>query len=507
MLSNIVEAITKQAQAHPERIAYDYRGAQYTYRDVEDQSNKLANALDAANLTAGAPVLVYGGQSFQMLVSFLALAKTGHPYIPVDTESSTDRTRLIIETAQPALIIEVADLPFETPAKRIAYHRLMPILSDVTELNFTPDYDLDRAFYVIFTSGSTGRPKGVPISHANLLSFVNWVVDSDLLGPANSLLQPPFSFDLSVMATYPTLVSGGTLKVLPQANTKSFKDLFAMLSQLEVNDWVSTPTFAELCMVDPNFNASKYPTLRSFIFCGEELTVATAAALKKRFPEAKVINTYGPTEATVAITSVEITDEMIANDRRLPIGRVKPDTTVVVRPQVMTDEQGDEILSSGELMITGPSVAAGYLNAPEQTAKVFLKNADNTMTYATGDLGHFDHDLLYYEGRLDHQIKLNGYRIELEEVAFHLRQLPAVDKGVVVPEYGKDHRVKRLVAVVVLNASLKADSDVAMRIRHDLSTTLMPYMVPARILFRDELPVNGNGKVAVKQIAQEVNEA
>ncbi len=81
--------------------------------------------------------------------------------------------------------------------------------------------------------------------------------------------------------------------------------------------------------------------------------MATAAALKKRFPEAKVINTYGPTEATVAITSVEITDEMIANDRRLPIGRVKPDTTVVVRPQVMTDEQGDEILSSGELMITG----------------------------------------------------------------------------------------------------------------------------------------------------------
>src|SRR5699024_3422016 len=121
------------------------------------------------------------------------------------------------------------------------------------------------------------------------------------------LAQAPFSFDLSVMGLYPTLVTGGTLKALPRAITEDFKQLFATLPQLELGVWISTPSLVEMCLLLKDFNSENYPNLTHFLFCGEELSHKTAATLLARFPEAHVYNTYGPTEATVAVTGVEIT--------------------------------------------------------------------------------------------------------------------------------------------------------------------------------------------------------
>ncbi|MFD1465051.1 D-alanine--poly(phosphoribitol) ligase subunit DltA [Lapidilactobacillus mulanensis] len=499
MIQNIIEAIDEISAKYPDRIAYDYLGTQYSYSQLVQQANTLAIHLDAQNLPVKAPIIVYGGQEFEMLVAFLAAVKTGHAYIPVDSHSDNHRLQMIQDTANSPLIIAIDQLPVELPEIQVI------TLAEINLLNVTdshPQFQAVRGddnFYIIFTSGTTGKPKGVQISHNNLLSFVNWQL-SDFQWPTdpNVLAQAPFSFDLSVMGLYPTLTTGGTLKALPKEVTEDFKQLFHYLPQLQLNVWISTPSLVEICLLLKDFNETNYPTLTHFIFCGEELSHTTAEKLIARFPSSHIYNTYGPTEACVAVTGIEITPEVLAQYSRLPIGYVKEDTKISV-----VAEQNEQI---GEILISGPSVSKGYLNLPEKTAAAF----DNTQpwsTYHSGDLGFFaDDQLLFYRGRMDFQIKFNGYRIELEEINFYLRQSALIEQGVVVPRYNKDHRVNQLIAIIVPEKTpVDSENDLTNAIKQELQDNIMPYMMPQRFIYRQSLPRSANDKVDIKALILEVN--
>lgn len=498
MITDIIQTIDAYALRDPKRVCYQINDQTYDYQQLSVASTHLAQAIVGCELPDKSPIMVYCDQSFETIVAFLACVKSGHAYIPVDTHSPQTRLTMIENIAKPALILAVADLPMAMATPVLDARTQAIAASRAQAAQLTPVAG-DDTFYIIFTSGTTGQPKGVQISHRNLLSFVNWMHAFDLPAHPQILSQAPYSFDLSVMGLYPALTQGGALKVMPQAQAANLKTLFNTLPTLGLQVWISTPSFASICLLDANFDAAHYPELTQFFFCGEELTHALAQTLHQRFPEAQIYNTYGPTEATVAVTAVEITPAILAKYSRLPIGVAKPDTKISLRDDTLRQEEGQLV---GELMIQGPSVSKGYLNNPDKTAKAFFPAG-----YATGDLGYIDEaGMIFYRGRTDFQIKLNGYRIELEEVNHYLNAAPLIAQGVAIPQYDRDHKVAKLLAFIV-PAKNQFASELALTqaIRQSLNESMMRYMVPQRFIYREALPLTANGKVAIKQLIAEVN--
>ena len=232
----------------------------------------------------------------------------------------------------------------------------------------------------------------------------------------------------------------------------------------------------------------------------------TAQKLRERFPQARIVNAYGPTEATVALSALAVTDEMLATCKRLPIGYTKADS-----PTYVIDEAGHPLPNGqqGEIIVSGPAVSKGYLNNPEKTAEAFF-DYQGLPAYHTGDLGKMtDEGLLLYGGRMDFQIKFNGFRIELEDVAQNLNKSQYVDSAVAVPRYNKDHKVQNLLAYIVLKDGVAdefdKDLEITKAIKEDLKDIMMDYMMPSKILYRDDLPLTPNGKIDIKGLMNEVN--
>ncbi|WP_373109967.1 D-alanine--poly(phosphoribitol) ligase subunit DltA [Streptococcus anginosus] len=506
----MIETIEYFAQSQPDFPVYNVLGEVHTYHDLKVDSDSLAAKIDSLALPEKSPVVVFGGQEYDMLATFVALTKSGHAYIPIDSHSALERVTAIVEVAQPSLIIAINEFPLKdvaTPVLDLATVQAAFVAKNPYEI--VHPVKGDDNYYIIFTSGTTGKPKGVQISHDNLLSFTNWMItDKEFATPIRPqmLAQPPYSFDLSVMYWAPTLALGGTLFAVPSAITQDFKQLFETILNLPIAIWTSTPSFADMAMLSEDFNAEKMPGITHFYFDGEELTVKTAQKLRDRFPNARIINAYGPTEATVALSAVAITDDMLTNMKRLPIGYTKADS-----PTFVIDEDGNKLPNGeqGEIIISGPAVSKGYMNNPEKTAEAFFE-FEGLPAYHTGDVGTMtDEGLLLYGGRMDFQIKFNGFRIELEDVSQNLNKSQYVDSAVAVPRYNKDHKVQNLLAYVILKDGVKEqferEIDITKAIKEDLQDIMMSYMMPSKFLYRDSLPLTPNGKIDIKGLISEVN--
>jgi D-alanine--poly(phosphoribitol) ligase subunit 1 len=499
---NIVQAIEEWAQKDPERVVYRENQQTYTYGHLVARANHLAAYIEAA-LTTNGPIMVYGELEFDMVVAFLAASKTGRAYIPVEHTTPKERVELILSVAKPDMIISVADWQGpETNIPLITASQLVEIYQQEQLVKPTTSVTGNEIYYIIFTSGTTGVPKGVQISHDNLISFVQWLLkDFDLAEGMRYLAQAPYSFDLSVMGLYPALVSGGCLSPLKKAVVNDFKQLFTLLPNLEINVWISTPSFMKLCLMEPTFDEEHVPQLSRFLFCGEELPKNTVQELLTRFPQAKIYNTYGPTEATVAVSGVQITKDVLDQYDRVPIGYVKEDTTVLIMDENQPVPRGQV----GEIVISGPSISKGYLNNPQKTEEAFFMY-QGLPAYRTGDSGKLGEDgLLHYEGRLDFQVKFHGYRMELEEIDHHLSKSQWVKQAVVVPKY-QAKKVEQLIAYVVPEQhNFEKSFQLTKAIKHSLSQTVMDYMIPQRFIYVEQLPYTANGKIDRKLLTNEVN--
>ncbi|MDQ0228121.1 D-alanine--poly(phosphoribitol) ligase subunit DltA [Metabacillus niabensis] len=496
----LLTRIAQHAARNPEQTAFRTEDQVLNYRLLWDRSSRLASLIHATQLERQTPIVVYGHMGTDMPVSFLACVKAGHPYIPVDTSIPMERVRLIVEKSGARLVINTTDSMLDFNNVTVLH---VPTLQLEQEELIGNEYWVkpDEVFYIIYTSGSTGNPKGVQITAANLQSFTDWMTGDFPLDLGKVFLnQAPFSFDLSVMDFYPALQSGGTIHTLEREVINKPKLLFENLSRSALQIWTSTPSFVQMCFPNPDFNQKMLPELEVFLFCGEVLPLAVAKELKERFPRARIFNTYGPTEATVAVTSIEITEELLAKEKALPVGYPKSDMRIFVM-----DELGNPLPEGekGELILAGPSVSKGYLGEPLLTENAFgIINGMNA--YRTGDAGFIQDGLVYCQGRLDYQIKLHGYRMELEEIEFHLNQSDYIKSAIVIP-YAPNEEIEYLIAAVVpAEHSFDKEYKLTAAIRKDLALRLPAYMIPRKFTYYTAIPMTMNGKADRKKMKEEV---
>lgn len=411
-----------------------------------------------------------------MIASFLACSFAGLTYVPVDITIPDGRKKKIIEQVNPKIII---DKEIENIMDRENYKEISKI-----------DMKDEDIFYIIFTSGSTGEPKGVQITYSNLKSCTKWLEDICNIENAVILNQANFSFDLSVADIYLSLLTKSKHYIIERNIQKDFKILFQELKKSNATFAVFTPSFADLLLVDKNFNKSLMPNLQKILFCGEKLTKNIVNKLYNRFENIQIINSYGPTECTFAVTSTEV-----KQNEEISIGKPKQDVCIYVVDEDLNELNENEI---GEFLISGKSVGKGYLN-PSLNKNRFIK-FKNEKAYCTGDLGYKKDGNFYYIGRKDKQIKYNGYRIELSEIEKAFYNIEYVEKVIVATTKNDEGKVNKIIAFVKGNCEISKQE-----LKKEISQTLPEYMIP-RIKIVKTMPINENGKIDEKSLLEELNE-
>ena len=305
------------------------------------------------------------------------------------------------------------------------------------------------------------------------------------------------------MPVYLGLINGKKLFSLSKKTLENMKETFNELKKSDMRLWISTPAFAAMCMQDDSFNNELMPNIETMYFIGEILPTKLVIDIRERFPSVRIINSYGPTEATVAITGIDITEEITRDNKELPIGYPMKGSIIKI-----LDDNNNEVKDEekGEITIYSKSVSKGYYNNDEMTAKVFFNeviDGKEYRAYKTGDLGYYKDGILYFCGRKDFQIKLNGFRIELEDIENNLRKVSNIKNTIVLPVY-RDEKVSHLVAFVILEEETGLSNlKNTLKIKDELKKYIPTYMIPKNIKVLKEFPMNNNDKVDRKRLMEE----
>lgn len=446
------------------------------WAELERATQAWMTRAQAAGVLPGHALVISGHKQAAFVVAMLGCLQMGVTYVPVDTINPPARLQRIIGLVHAVAVYDAAADTFG-PGAAAPRALTVPGLA-----------------YIMFTSGSTGDPKGVQIGRDSVALFTGWIRDCLALGEAPAFLnQMLFSFDFSLFDLCGALGLGGCCVLCPReviADSERFVD---HLRQSDVAVWASTPSFVRQQMLNPRFTAAQLPSLRVFVFGAESLTPRVAEELWARFPQARIINSYGPTEATCSTTWVEIDAGLrAAAPNPFPIGVAKPYAEV--------------FLDDGEICMAGDHVMRGYLDRPDLDLGVLFEH-NGKRAYRSGDLGDLDaQGRVYFRGRKDDQIKLNGYRIELAEVDAALSTLEGVVAGAAVVLRRPDGSLVRMIGFVELTqpgeGAVQPLPEALQDWKDQLGRRMPPYMIPSELIAVDALPTGATNKVDRKQLEQ-----
>ncbi|WP_175688127.1 non-ribosomal peptide synthetase [Burkholderia anthina] len=492
--ADIVAAFARQAAAYPHRVALADASAVLTFAELDDASNRIAHALTLRGATAEAPVIVCLERSARFVVGLLGVLKAGALAVLLDPAQPA--ARLAAATADCgarwALVADTAAWPTGIDAQPLDVDTLAQdaTLAHAAGVRVAPHPE--QGAYLIYTSGSTGTPKGVVVSHGALADYVQGMLDELAFAPdASFAMVSTVAADLGHTTLFGALCAGRTLHLLPAACAFD-PDLFAdEMRRRDVGVLKIVPSHLQ-ALLDARVPADVLPR-HALVTGGETLTWALVARLAALAPACRVINHYGPTEATVGAIACDTAS--IAADARDPATGVPLGVPLPNARALVLDAFGACVPAgaTGELYLGGPGVARGYLNRPAQTAERFVPDpfTAGARLYRTGDRVRLRADgRIAFLGRIDDQVKIRGYRVEPGEVSAAVRAVgPIAQAETLAIEH--DGRL-RLATFVVMRDGAAFDETA---VRAALGATLPDYMVPAQCVALARLPVTANGKI------------
>lgn len=470
--------VGERAARCPHAVAVVYEGRQYSYREINEDANRLAYWLIEQGIGTEDRVAVLFNQSPGLVITALGVLKAGAVYLPIDPAYHEDRLSFILEDAAAKLVLrepvtDLARYPSTNPAADQLVRALHP----------------SNTAYLVYTSGSTGLPKGVLVQHAPIAEYFVWFGDEYQVSERDRLLQvASLGFDVSVAEIFGTLICGARL-VIPRPDAlRDIEYLTDLLYREGITTMHFVPSLLGLFLSLPGVN--QWRTLRRVPIGGEALPGRIADKFHATF-DASLYNFYGPTETIVNATSYPV--EGTQGTRTVPIGRPKVNTQVHLLDDAL---QPVPVGVIGEIYIGGTHVARGYHRRPALTAEHFVADPFNpgSRLYRSGDLARRNADGdIEFVGRADEQVKIHGIRLELGEIAAAISVDPSVGQAVVVvvdlPQLGMS------IVGYLTPAAGGRDTVEVERIRARVAAALPDYMAPAAYVVLDEIPITTHGKI------------
>ena len=482
---SIPDLLRKRAEGSPDGLAMRAGSEQLSYREFEVRANRLANYLSDLGIAPGKIVGLCLERGLDFPVAALAVLKLGAAYLPLEPKAPAKRLELMLQAAQVPVVLTSCshNLSGETGVRFVPLDCFRETIdrcsAEAPKVRVTPD----QTAYVIFTSGSTGVPKAVAVGHASLLNLIQWHIRAFCVTAADRATQlASIGFDAAVWELWPYLTAGASIHVVDDETRTDPAKLRDWLVHEKVTvSFVPTPLAEQMLKL----SWPKATALRFLLIGADTLHFYPSADLPFT-----LVNNYGPTECTVVATSAVVTAQRA--DRLPAIGRAIDNTDVLILDNKLQRVPAGTV---GEIYVGGAGLAQGYLNDAQLTAQRFVKNPFNDVPgarlYRTGDLGSCLPDgQISFHGRADEQVKINGFRIELNDVNSALRRHPSVRESVVSARENESGE-KQLVAYIVPSGSLPTVND----LREFLSKELPEYMLPAIFVSLDALPYASSGKV------------
>ena len=463
-----------------------------SYRELDRRAEVLADRLYAAGVGPETIVGLMLGRGPQVVVAMIAIIKAGGAWLPIDPYYPRERVRYLLDDSRAAVLLTSSEY-LETTE-----FRGQVVLADraprvpLAPRQAPPRTQPSQLAYVIYTSGSTGKPNGVLCHHAGLMNMVQACAQRLELGAKDNILQfASISFDASVYEIFKSFYTGGTLVMVSQDTLNHTGRFLEMIERNGVTVVTLPPIY--LKTLDRKLPAG----VTTVITAGESADPADAAHYAGR---GNYFNAYGPTESAVCVSAFKVNSQFAA-DGPVPIGRPLMNTQLYIRDP---SDQDQPVGLPGELCIAGPGLARGYHNKPGLTATRFVPNpqGNGSRLYLTGDLARWSPSgAVIFMGRIDHQVKIRGNRVELGEIEAHLQKMDEVNEAVVLVQSTPTGDL--LCAYLVASNPLPHST-----IRERMAALVPTFMVPSRVMYLDVLPTTPNGKLdrsALPEPLQEVD--